>query len=401
MPVVSFDVARVRGLYPTVAGGIAHLDGYYNALQPESVIRAVITTLRAAPAQVGSRSAGSQRSAAAVERARRAIGDLVGAAPESVVLGGNLSTLLQHLALLLARDWQLGDEIIVSRACHDAHVYPWLVAARTAGAVVRWAEVDVETGELPEWQYDHLLGPHTRLVTLPMANPATGSIPNVRAIADAAHRVGAWVMVDAGAALPYVPVDIAELGADMLGLSVASFGGPTMGALATRSGLLDRIDVDLPAPSPQRFELGSLPVELMDGVVAAVDHLAGLDERATGSRRDRLVSSVSMSGTYSRRLFAALEPRLRALRRVTVLGTADRQLPVAAFTVAGYRPSQVGDLMIQRGVSAWTGAGGLGELMSALGAAELGGAVYIGVMPHNTMAEVAMFLNAVEALVRL
>src|SRR6266496_1805928 len=95
---MSFDVARVRGLYPTLGAGIAHLDGNFS-------------TLRSSPSQPGSRSTRSQRAAATVDNARRAIGDLVGASPDCVVLGANVPTLIDRFAGLIVREWQLGDEI--------------------------------------------------------------------------------------------------------------------------------------------------------------------------------------------------------------------------------------------------------------------------------------------------
>ncbi len=395
---MSFDVARVRGLYPTLGAGIAHLDGGYSALQPETVIRAIITTLRASPAQPGSRSARSQRTAASVANARRAVGDLVGAPPESVVLGGNVSTLLQRFADILSREWQLGDEIVVSRLDHDANLRPWVAAAKAIGTVVQWAEVDVETGELPEWQYEKLISSNTRLVTVPLANPATGAIPDVRRIADLAHAVGALVVVDAGVAVAQLPLDIEAMGADLIGVSMPTFGGPTVGALIARPGLLDEIDEDSRQPVPQRYELGSLPVELLDGVTAAIDHLAGLDEAATGTRRERLIASVKAAGAHQRRLFTVLDARLRKIRGVTLLGSNLERVPAAAFTVAGYTPTEVGDFLQSRGVSVWTGANGMTELMTALGADELGGTVHVGLMPHTTISEIDQLVRAVKEL---
>ena len=194
-----FDVARVRGLYPTLGLGTAYLDGPFSALQPESVIRAIIATLRAAPAQPGSSSARSQRTAKAVHSARRAFADLVGGTPESVVLGTSLASVQLRFSEVLAADWKLGDEVVLSRADTDSLLMPWLRAARASGVGVRWAEVDLETGELPTWQYDDLISSRTRLVTVPLANAATGTVPDVRAIAELAHRHGALVVVDAGA----------------------------------------------------------------------------------------------------------------------------------------------------------------------------------------------------------
>lgn len=400
MPVMSIDVARVRGLYPTVAAGTAHLDGPYSALLPESVIRAIIGTLRSSPTQPGSRSVNSQRSATLVLQARRAFADLVGATPDAVVLGPTLATLFHRFADLLSADWQLGDEIVLSRLDADINVRPWLDAARAAGAVVRWAEVDLETGELPAWQYESLITRRTRVVTLPLANPMTGTVPEVRAVADLAHRHGALVVVDAGAALPHLSLDLAALGADLIGLSGASFGGPTVGALATRPGLLLEMDGDPHLPVPQRFEFGPLPVELLGGLTAAIDHLADLDEHAPGTRRERLARSLGQAGEHTGRLLDGLLPQLRELPGVTVLGTSADRLPVVSFTVARHHPDQVGDALARAGVSVWTGPAGMSEFLRALGADELGGAVHLGLMPHNTAVEVAQFLDAVRDLTR-
>ena len=396
---MSFDVARVRGLYPTLAAGTAHLDGAYSALLPESVIRAIIGTLRSSPTQPGSRSVNSQRSAATVLQARRAVADLVGATPDSVVLGPTLATLLHRFADLLSVDWQLGDEIVLSRLDADINVRPWLDAARASGAVVRWAEVDLETGELPAWQYETLITRRTRLVTLPLANPMTGTVPEVRAIADLAHRHGALVVVDAGAALPHVSLDLPTLGADLVGLSGAAFGGPTVGALVARPGLLLEMEGDAHLPVPQRFEFGPLPVELLGGLTAAIDHLADLDEQAVGTRRERLAASLTAAGEYTARLYARLDPALRELPGVTVLGTSTERLPVLAFTVDRRHPDQVGDALARAGVSVWTGPGGMSEFLRALGADELGGAVHVGLMPHNTALEVDHLLAALRDLV--
>lgn len=406
MEVVGVDVARVRGLYPTLATGTAQLDGAFAALQPESVIRAIIAALRSAPAQPGSRSSRSQNSATRVLRARRAAADLVGGRAEDVVLADSTVSLMLRFTALLSSDWQLGDEIVLSRLDADFAMRPWLRAARGRGVVVRWAEVDLETGELPAWQYEALIGRRTRIVTVSLANAATGMVPDIRAIADLAHQHGALVIVDAGVAPAYVPLDLAELGADLLAVAAPAFGGPTVAALVARPGLLDEIpgSVDnLPGgldglPTPQRFEVLPLPIELLDGLTAAVDHLADLDEHATGGRRERLVASVTAAGEYTRHLYPRLDDGLRAISGVTVLGAPHRTLPVAAFTVAGRTPDEVGAFLHRHNISAWTGPSGMSELLRAFGADELGGAVFVGLMPHTAAAEVDQLLDALRAL---
>ena len=192
--------------------------------------------------------------------ARRAIGDLVGAPAQSVVIGGSVSALLTWFAAAVSRTWQLGDEVVLSRLDSDETVRVWSAAARSVGATVHFAEADVETGELPDWQYESLVGRHTRLVTVPLANPVTGAVPDVKRITEIAHGVGALVAVDAGAAATSLPLDLDASGADVLTVQTQSFGGPTMAALSMAVGV--------------RHEIERLP--------ASVRRIAALDRSVAG-----------------------------------------------------------------------------------------------------------------------
>jgi selenocysteine lyase/cysteine desulfurase len=144
--------------------------------------------------------------------------------------------------------------------------------------------------------------------------------------------------------------------------------------------------------------IGPLPIELVDGVTAAVDHLASLDEAATGSRRERLVTSVTSAREYQERLFERLDILLRRIPGVTLIGSPVPRVPVVAFTVAGAQPSRVADFLYSRGLAVWTGPHGMSELMAALGVDELGGAVHVGLMPHTTHGEVDQLAIALDDL---
>ncbi|MCL2781198.1 MAG: aminotransferase class V-fold PLP-dependent enzyme [Actinomycetia bacterium] len=394
---MSIDSARIRGQYPTLGAGTVYLEGSYAALQPESVIRAITTALRAAPAQPGSRSARSQRGGVIVAQARDAVGDLLGVPGDCVAFGGNVATLLGRLSTALARDWQLGDQIVLSRMDHEANQRPWLAAARGAGAIVDWVEVDPATGNLPLPRYEQLLGSNTRVVTVPLANPTTGQLPDLRAIADQAHAVGALVVLDAGAAIPHLPIDLMTNGADLVVVSANRFGGPTVAALVARPGLLAQIE-DMAGAGC--VESGSLPVELLPGVTAAVEHLAGLDEVAVGTRRQRLISSIRASGARQSLLFSALSAPLRTMPAVTVLGGAGDRVPVAAFAVRGCRADEVADFLLERGITVWTGPTGMDGLISALtrGGVSAADVVHIGLMPHSSTSDVDRFASAMREL---
>jgi selenocysteine lyase/cysteine desulfurase len=335
-----------------------------------------------------------------VRRARTAAADLVGGQQADVLLGDSAASLLWRFAAALASDWRFGDEIVLSRSDSDLSTRTWQYAARQRGCIVRFAEADVETGELPAWQYEELIGARTRVVTVSLGNPATGMVPDVPAIVEKAHQHGAIVVADAGVAAAYLPLDLAQLDVDLLFVSASVFGGPLVSVAVARPGLLGEITGGDDPIVRASLDFLPLPIELLDGFTAAVDHLADLDEAASGTRRERLLQSVPAAHAYTTRLYRVLDDELRAMPHVTVLGGPERELPVAAFTVDGVPPDEVGAHLHRRDISVWTGPSGVTELLRTFGADELGGAAFLGIMPHTAPGEIAQFLDAVRELKR-
>ena len=371
-------------------------------LMPEDVVHAITQAMRASVAPRGGVFPASARAEGLVAGARAAIADLTGGVPAGVVLGASATALTYVMAGALAHTWRPGDEIVVSRLDHDANIRPWVQAAQRRGVQVRWAEVDIETGELPAWQYDELLTSRTRLVAVTAASSAIGTRPDVAGIASRAHGVGALVFVDAVHAAAHHPVDRLALGADMLTVSAYKWCGPNVAAVVADPELLAGLRPDklLPAPDrvPDRFEIGAQPYQLYAGVTAAVDHLAGLCGEATGSRRERLRRSMTAVASYESQLFDWLDQALRAMRHVQVLGAAADPTPVLSFTVDGMRPRQVAADLARRGICAWDGDRYARELFDAIGASEGGGAVGLGLMHYNTAEEVGYIIDSVAAL---
>ena len=227
-----------------------------------------------------------------MQAGRAALGDLLGADPGGIVFGRSMTQLTFDLARTMAKDWGPGDEVVVTRLDHDANVRPWVVAAEAVGAQVRWADFDPETGELAPETIGALLTDRTRVVAVTGASNLIGTRPDLVAIADLVHATDAWLYVDGVHLTAHAYVDVVALGADFFGCSPYKFLGPHCGAVAGRVELLERLRPDklLPAPDrvPERFELGTLPYELMAGTTAAVDFLADLVP-GHGSRRERLI----------------------------------------------------------------------------------------------------------------
>jgi len=398
----SLDVARVRGLFPGLSDGLLHAEGPGGALVPESVVRAVSQAMRVPIANRGAVFAASARAEQLVSGARAAVADLVGASPSGVVLGPNLTTLTYGFARALAKHWRPGDELVVSRLDHDANIRPWLQIAAERGMQVKWAEVDIETGELPDWQYDELLTDRTRLVAVTAASNAIGTCPDVTAIARRAHSVGALVFVDGAQAAPHVLLDVADLEADFLALSAYKWGGPHVGAVVAHPGLLEEVRPDKLVPAsdrvPDRFEQGAPSYELYAGVAASVDHLAALCPEATGTRRERLAASMATVHSYENSLFDWLDDALRSMAHVQVLGSPRYRTPTLSFTVSRMRPRQVAQELARRGICAWDGDFYSRELFDAIGVNETGGAVRLGLLHYNSPDDVGQLVDAVAAL---
>ncbi|MEV7090517.1 cysteine desulfurase-like protein [Streptomyces sp. NPDC093085] len=417
---VAFDIAAVRAVYPALRDGTAYLDGAAGTQTPEPVIEAIAAAYRAGIGNVGGAFPASERAGALVDGCRRALADLVGGEPEGVVLGANTTTLIYRFAGILAATWRPGDEVVLSRLDHDANVRPWVQAAERAGAVVRWAEVDPDSGELPAGQYDALLGARTRLVAVTAASNILGTRPDVAAITAKAHAAGALTYVDGVHATPHGPVDARALGADFYATSAYKWSGPHLGAVVADPALLASLRPEKLACSPEtvphRFETGTLPFGDLAGVTAAVDHLAGLggsgapsgeipgERGAHGAhgarvpRRARLLASMAAVERYERELFGTLLDGLRALPRVTLYGAPARRTATAYFRVAGHPPAAVAGHLARRGVNVWSGHNYAWELTGSLGLRDTGGAVRAGLVHYNDEEDVARFLAGVAEL---
>ncbi|MBO4271970.1 cysteine desulfurase-like protein [Microbispora triticiradicis] len=399
---MSFDIGRVRALYPALSDGSAWLDAAAGTQVPQPVIDAIVAAYSSGIGNTHGAFAASARSDAIVAEARRAVADLVGGDPGGVVFGPNMTTLTYRFAYALSKEWGPGDEIVLSRLDHDANVRPWAQAAERAGARVRWASIEVPSGELPADQYGELVGERTRLVAVTAASNILGTIPEVRRIADLAHAAGALTYVDGVHATPHTPVDMVALGADFYATSAYKWSGPHVGAVVARPELLERLRPDKLASSPDdvpdRFETGTAPFADLAGVAAAVDHLAGLDPEATGTRRQRLRVSMAAVEAHEQAGLAHLIEGLSSLPGVTLIGSPRRRTATVYFTVDGHTPREVAEHLAARRVNVWDGHCYAWEPALALGIRDRGSAVRAGLVHYNDRSDVDRLLEALTGL---
>ncbi|MET9443681.1 cysteine desulfurase-like protein [Streptomyces sp. NPDC006610] len=397
------DVDAIRARIPALKSGTARFDGPGGTQTPQPVVDAITEALTRPLANRGQGTDGERNAEAIVQEARGALADLLGAQVRGIVFGRSATQLGYDLARTLAKEWGPGDEVVVSRLDHDANIRPWVQAAEAVGASVRRADFDPSTGELRPHHVEDALSSRTRLVAVTAASNLTGTCPDVRAVADVAHRAGALFHVDAVHFAAHLPVDLAALGADTLVCSPYKFLGPHLGVLAARPEFLETLRPDKLLPStdavPERFELGTLPYELLAGARAAVDFLAGLAPGADGDRRSRLLSSFEALEAHEVRLRERVEQGLRELDGVTVYSRAARRTPTLLFTVAGLAPAEVSRHLAEHGVAAPAGHFYALEASRHLGLGDAGG-VRVGMAPYTSDEDVDRLLAALRRLPR-
>ncbi|MFJ7965190.1 cysteine desulfurase-like protein [Streptomyces sp. NPDC096324] len=394
---MTYDVGALRAEIPALLSGVAHFDGPGGTQTPARVAGAIADALTGPLSIRGRLTPGEVNAENLVQGFRQAVADLVGGRPSGVVFGRSATQLTYDVARALAKDWAPGDEVVVSRLDHDANIRPWLQAAEQAGAHVRWADFDPESAELPPSVVDALLTERTRLVAVTAASNLTGTVPDVAAIARLVHRhPRALLYVDGVHYAAHTFVDVTRLGADFFVCSPYKFLGPHHGVLTASPELLERLHPDKLLPStdtvPERFELGTLPYELLAGTIAAIDVLAGLSGGTSGARRDRLRTAFAAIERHEGALCERLEAGLAGLPGVTVRSRAAERTPTLLLTFDGRKAADASAFLAGRGVHAPAGAFYALEASRHLGLGDTGG-LRVGLSPYNDADDVDRLLE--------
>jgi cysteine desulfurase family protein (TIGR01976 family) len=395
---VTYDVAAVRAAFPALRSGTAHFDGPGGSQTPEVVAQAVAATLTASISNRGRTTASERYADDVVLGARQAVADLTAGDPGGVVWGRSSTQLTYDLSRVIGRGWGPGDEVVVTRLDHDANIRPWVQAAEARGATVRWAAFDPATGELDAETVGALLTDRTRMVAVTGASNLIGTRPDVAAITALAHDAGALTWVDGVHLTAHATIDVAALGADFFVCSPYKFLGPHCGCLVAAPDLLGSLHPDKLLPStdavPERFELGTLPYELMAGTTAAVDFMAGL-AGAEGGRRSRLITAFAELEEHEDRLRERIEDGLRDLGGATVWSRAKHRTPTLLVTFEGRDAAEAYRFLADRGVNAPAGSFYALEASRHLGLGDTGG-LRIGLAPYNDDDDVDRLLAALR-----
>jgi cysteine desulfurase family protein (TIGR01976 family) len=400
---MTLDIAAFRAHFPALLTGTAYFDGP-GGTQAPAVVGAAIADAITGPLSNRGFGMGSERNAeSAVSAFREAMADLLGAHPRGVVYGRSATQLTYDFSRHLAKTWQPGDEVVVSRLDHDSNIRPWLQAAAAVGATVRWIDFDPDTTEIDEASVATAITERTKLVAITAASNLLGTKPPVRRIAHAAHMVGALVYVDGVHYTAHAAVDVKALGADFFACSPYKFLGPHCGVLVADPELLESLQPDKLLPStnavPERFEFGTLPYEIMAGATAAVDFLAAAAPGAATGRRARLLASAHVVDEHEHALRSRIEAGLAELGDAVVLHSkAQDRTPTLLVTFPGRSSANAYRFLADRNILAPAGSFYAYEAFRRLDL-EDSAALRIGVAPYNNDDDVDRLLAALGEFV--
>ncbi len=373
----ALDIDPIRARFSSLQQGFAFFDAPGGSQVPDEVGDAIARTLREASANLGAGYATSLRVQEILEEAEASAARFLGCEPHEVIFGANMTSLDFTLSRTAGRDFLPGDEILVSSLDHDGGVAPWLELAQDKGAVVRHVELNDDT-TLDFGDLQQKLGPRTRVVAFAWASNAIGTVVDARRVCKLAHDVGALAWIDAVHYAAHEPIDVRDIGADVLICSPYKFCGPHLGVAFAR-----------PAPTTplgRKFETGTLPYELLAGFNAAIDYLESIGgfaaivpyERSLGQRfLDGLPDTVTGYG----------------------LPGMDGRVPTFLVNVEGVAAADVARSLADAQIGVWAHDSWYSlDLYKRLGYADK--SVRIGFIHYNTPEEVDRLLEALAAVPR-
>ena len=360
---MTYDVEAIRADFPILSRRVGerplvYLDSANTSQKPRQVVDAIASHYLQHNANVArAMHLLGAEATEAFEGARETVAGFIGAASANeIVFTKNASEALNLAAHTLGSRLRPGDEVVVSVMEHHSNIVPWQLACERTGATLRWFDVTDEGRlDLDTAEQEGLINERTKIVSLTWVSNVLGTVNPIRQIADAAHSVGAVVVVDASQGVPHLATDVTALGADLLAFTGHKICGPTgVGVLWGRYDLLaslppflgggEMIEVvkmtgSTYADPPYRFEAGTPPIAQAVGLGAAIDYVRGIGMDAIAAHENALTTQ-------------ALDV-LSRVRGVRVLGpttNVDRGGAIS-FTLEGVHPHDVMQLLDSRGVA--------------------------------------------------
>jgi len=430
------DLASIRSQFPALQRDAIFFDNPGGTQVAQPVIDRMRAYLVEHNANHGGAFETSRASDALLDETHAALADFFNASrPEEIVFGNNMTSLTFAVSRAIARAWQPGDEIVVTRLDHDANITPWVMAAEERGCTVRWVDFHPEDGALDLESFQEALQGRPRLVAFGYASNALGTINPVAQLVRMAHEAGAWTYVDAVQFAPHGPIDVQALDCDFLVASSYKFFGPHAGALYGKYEHLENLTAYKVRPAPDdppgKWMTGTQNHEGIAGMLGAIEYLEWVGRTfgqdyaekyagtGTPSASEGIVQDSSGVPRQGRRL--RLEQGMRAIRAyefelsrllldvleetpgVTIYGLTDRRrleerVPTVSFTLKNWHPRQLAEALGNKGIYVWDGNYYALAVTERLGLEESGGMLRVGPVHYNTVDEIRRFGEALRRI---
>lgn len=397
------SIDQIRAQFPSLANGEIFMDNAGGAQVPLSVADAIRDYLLNSNVQIGAEYPASRRATQSLADAHSMMNTVMGGdGIGQTILGASSSVLCQMLADCYADSLQPGDEVIVAESGHEANVGPWVNLAKRGITVKLW-EANPTTGICELATLQNLLSAKTKVVALVHVSNILGQVEDIKPCIDAAHAVGAKVVVDGVAYAPHLTVDVAGLDADWYVFSCYKVFGPHIGAMFGKHDAF----AELTGPNhyflpksylPAKFELGSPCYESCAGLLGLKPYLQFLAGESTFDRSTVLAAWRAME-ELEQPLTARLLDFLATKPKVKVIGSAapgkDR-VPTISFLHENRTTQEISDAVLQAGIGMRWGNFYSVRLLERLGINSDSGVARVSFAHYNTVEEVDRLISALE-----
>ena len=401
-PQAGFNVRRIRDDFPilrqTVHGKpLVYLDNAATTQKPRAVLDALMAYYSEDNANVhrGVHLL-SERATQAFEDARATVQRFINAASaREIVFTRNATEAVNLVAQTFGRTrLGPGDEVVISAMEHHSNIVPWQMVCQEKGASLRVVPITDE-GALQLEEYERLIGPHTRLVSIVHLSNVLGTINPVQQMIATAHRHGVPVLVDGSQAASHMTVDVQALDADFYVFTGHKLYGPTgIGVLYGKERLLEEMppyqgggdmikSVTFEKTTynalPYKFEAGTPNIAGAVGLAAAVDYVTAIGMDAITAHEGELLAYATAA--------------LSGVPGLTLIGTAPEKASVLSFVMDGSHPHDIGTVVDQEGVAIRTGHHCAQPLMQRLG---LPATARASLALYNTREEIDVLVAALH-----
>ncbi|MGE4612628.1 MAG: cysteine desulfurase-like protein [Paracoccaceae bacterium] len=410
---MDFPVADIRRLFPALSQSDngqdrVYLDNPAGTQVPSSVAAAVANYMVTNASNLGGHFAPSVTTEEVTVQAHEDAALFLGAkSAREVIIGQSMTTLTFHLSRSICRDFQPGDEIIISRVEHEGNVGPWLEIAKDKRLKIVWVDFDSDTWLIEPELLTKVLTDKTKLVCLNYASNMTGTINDIKSLAKLAKDAGALVFIDAVQLAPHHLIDVQELGCDFLVCSSYKFFGPHLGILWGKEDILAALHPYkgrcVSNELPDRFETGTPQFELLAGLSATVNYFEKLGQRSSSSESRRELISVAYqhSRDYEEPLTNMLIDGISQISGISIFGITNpnrvhERVPTVSIRHSRTKPTDIAKSLANEGIYVWHGHNYAYEPTRFLNIPGDEGVVRIGLAHYNTIDEVNRVIRAID-----